>query len=93
MKKLAFEYHTLLHHSQTHQLPPMQSRRFEYHTLLHHSQTKRKVTYHTMWFEYHTLLHHSQTKCSFDEPIAGLNTILFYIILKHSSKSIVASLV
>ena len=36
-------------------------------------------------FEYHTLLHHSQTCLMLQYFIKNLNTILFYIILKHQS--------
>ena len=35
-----FEYHTFLHHSQTHPVQWQSVRVFEYHTFLHHSQTK-----------------------------------------------------
>ena len=35
----AFEYHTLLHHSQTSWLTRVGMVSFEYHTFLHHSQT------------------------------------------------------
>ena len=34
-----FEYHTFLHHSQTHLLVFFGRCQFEYHTFLHHSQT------------------------------------------------------
>ena len=56
-----FEYHTFLHHSQTHIKPHQLRSKFEYHTFLHHSQTGMRVNAYLVGFEYHTFLHHSQT--------------------------------
>ena len=78
----AFEYHTYLHHSQTHTFHISYPLKFEYHTYLHHSQTNVELEDDVKRFEYHTYLHHSQT----DELKAvckhSLNTIHIYIILK-----------
>ena len=52
-----FNYHILLHHSQTKQ----NRREFKYHILLHHSQTCVNKFLHIYPFKYHILLHHSQT--------------------------------
>ena len=80
---MKFEYHTFLHHSQTHYLAWKWLLPFEYHTFLHHSQTSFDWVPTIRKFEYHTFLHHSQTRSPFFPFRNCLSTIHFYIILKQ----------
>ena len=79
-----FEYHILLHHSQTNTSDNFLSTLFEYHILLHHSQTWIKINLFRNSFEYHILLHHSQTRNRFSYFLFKFE---YHILLHHSQTS------
>ena len=79
-----FEYHLLLHHSQTNLIAWLMTGRFEYHLLLHHSQTLKNLNMKIWMFEYHLLLHHSQTSKIFT---AKGYMFEYHLLLHHSQTS------
>ena len=77
-----FEYHTFLHHSQTHAVPDRNQSGFEYHTFLHHSQTRSKHERNAgglSTIHFYIILKRLSGRPGF---LKGLSTIHFYIILK-----------
>ena len=79
---MKFDYHQILHDSQTETTKSKSVHGFDYHQILHDSQTATSLCIVSTLFDYHQILHDSQTSPCHLWKAACLTTIRYYTTLK-----------